>query len=413
MSSTYSFQGFDIPSHVPPELVRPGELVLDPKVLADPFAFMSHLHLTHPPIFYTPSKIIENSWILTKHEDCYHVLRHPELFHNKGATPFPRDPNDWFDLIPVEIEPPHHRKYRAILDTMFSPRSIAQLEGSIRALASDLIDKFIDRGECEFTEEFSRFLPVYVFLDLMGLPRDMLWHFVNWVTDTLHSQDRAVILKATNDIADYLKGVIAEKQARPDDGALSTIVHGQIEGAPLSFKEILGFSFFVFIAGIDTVYATLNNVFLWLARNESRRHEIMQSSGSMTAITEELLRMYAVTFSGRAARTDTVLRGVKIKEGDRILCCLPAANYDPDIFENPLETNFHRPRKPNLAFSGGAHSCMGSHLARLEIKVCIDEFLKRIPNFEVSPNVQLRYLPGGVIGPEKLPLTWKATKAAS
>lgn len=406
MASAAQLDDFDIPPHVPLDLVRPGDIVLDPEILADPYAFMSNLHRTHPPVFYTPSRALPNSWILTKLEDCFHVLRHPELFHNRGSTPFPRDPDDWFNLIPVEIDPPQHRQYRAILDPLFSPKGILALRESIRALADDLIDSFVEREECEFTEEFSRLLPVYVFLDLMGLPRAMIGQFVKWVTDTLHSQDPALILKATNDISDYLKDAIAEKQANPDNGALSAIVHGRIDGAPLSFKEMLGFSFFVFIAGIDTVYATLNNIFLWLARNEARRHEIVASPDNLAAITEELLRAYTVTFSGRTANCDTVVRGVSIKEGDKVLCCLPAANYDPEVFANPLEINFHRPRKPHLAFSGGVHSCMGSHLARLEIRICLEEFLKRIPDFEVKAGAEIRYLPGGVVGPNRLPLTW-------
>lgn len=398
----------EVPAHVPPELVRPIDMPFGPQFLADPYGFMAGLHRTHPPLFYNPAFLpgLSNSWIAAKYEDCFHVLRHPELFTNKGSTPFPRDPDDWFDLIPVEIEPPEHRKYRAILDPIFSPRGILALEADIRRLANQLIDTFQERGECDFAYDFSRPLPVSVFLDLMGLPLDMRDTFVGWVTSTLHSQDPAVILKATQDISDFLKEAIAEKKRNPDDSALGAIVQARPDGEPLTFKQMFGFAFFVFIAGIDTVYATLNNIFLWLARNPDRRREIIANPDNINQTVEELLRVFTVTFSGRTATQDMSLRGVSLKAGDKILCCLPTANYDPDIFPDPEKVDFRRPRRPTLAFSGGVHSCMGAHLARLEIKICLQEFLRRIPGFRLRDDAQIRYLPGGVVGPDHLPLVW-------
>jgi cytochrome P450 len=397
----------EVPPHVPAELVRPISLAFSPEFLADPYGMFRHMHDDYPPVFWSPAiGPAAPTWMLTKHADCFHVLRHPELFTNVGGTPFPRDPDDHFFFIPVEIEPPHHRKYRNILDPFFSPQGILRLENEVRDLASSLVDQIADKGHCEFTTEFSRPLPVSVFLGLMGLPQDMRDTFVGWVAKLLHSQDPKAILEATNTIGDYLKGVIEEKRKTPDDRALSAIVHARIDGEPLTFKEIFGFAFFVFIAGIDTVYATLNNAFLWLAQNPQRRREILESPDNMAGIVEELHRANTVTFSGRTATQDVELRGVSIKAGEKVLCVLPAANYDPEVFPDPRDINFHRPRTPILAFSGGAHSCMGAHLARLEMKLCLEEFLRRIPDFKVKPGAQMHYLPGGVIGPNCLPLVW-------
>ena len=187
---------------------------------------------------------------------------------------------------------------------------------------------------------------------------------------------------------------------------MSAIVHGKRDDQPLTGQEIFGFAFFLFIAGLDTVFATLNNAFLWLARNPERRREIMANPENIDRTVEELLRVYSVTFSGRRLAEDYELRGVKLKKGDKVTCILPAANYDPAVFANPREVNFHRPRKPVFAFGGGVHSCMGAHLARLEIKIAITEFLRRIPDFQVKQGTQIEYWPGGVVGPKALPLTW-------
>jgi cytochrome P450 len=164
---------------------------------------------------------------------------------------------------------------------------------------------------------------------------------------------------------------------------------------------------FLFIAGLDTVFATLNNMWHWLAQNPERVKEIIARPDDIDNIVEELLRRWSVTFSGRVIAQDIEMRGVKMKKGDRITCVLPACNFDPDVFPNPTEVNFDRPRKTILAFTVGVHSCMGSHLARLEIKIALQEWLKRIPQFSVKPDAEIIYRPGGVVGPEYVPLVWK------
>jgi len=395
-----------IPAHVPHELVRPIGLTEGPEFLAAPHAFMAGLHDTHPPIFFSTSKHASNAWLLIKYEDVFFVLRHPEIFTTAGATPFPRDPNDYFYMIPLEIDPPHHRKYRAMIDPMISPRTVAAMDSSIRALANQLIDRFIDKGECEFTTDFGRPLPVSVFLGVMGLPQDMRDTFVGWAMGLLHAQDRNVAGVCMREAVAYLKEAIAEKKQKPDDSVLSQIVHGNAAGEPLTPQEVFGFTFFLFIAGLDTVFATLNNVFVWFAMNPDRRREVLANPDNIDATVEELLRVFSVTFSGRTLTQDYEMRGVRMKKGDKITSILPSANYDPAAFENPKDVNFRRKRKPNLAFAGGVHSCMGAHLARLEMKICITEFLRRIPDFGLKAGTQIEYWPGGVVGPKSVPLCW-------
>jgi cytochrome P450 len=395
-----------IPEHVPAELLRPIGLTEGPEFLAAPHAFMAGLHETHPPIFYSTSQHAGNAWMIINYDDAFFVLRHPELFTTAGATPFPRDPNDYFYMIPLEIDPPHHRKYRAMIDPMISPKAVAAMEASIGKLANALIDDFIDKRECEFTTEFGRPLPVSVFLGLMGLPQDMRDTFVGWAMGLLHAQDRKIAETCMRETVAYLKTAIAEKKHKPDDSVLSAIVHGKADGEVLTGQEVFGFTFFLFIAGLDTVFATLNNVFRWLAQNPDRRREIISSPDNIGGTVEELLRVFSVTFSGRTLTQDYELHGVKLKKGDKITSILPAANYDPGAFENPKQVNFRRPRKPNLAFAGGVHSCMGAHLARLEMRICITEFLRRIPDFQLKEGTKIEYWPGGVVGPKVVPLTW-------
>ena len=400
-------QGFRIPDHVPAELVHNIGLVEGPEFLAGPHDFMAKLHERCPPVFYSVSQMGGGgAWHFIKHADAFFMLRNTEYFTNEGATPFPRDPENPFKLIPIEIEPPEHRKYRNILDPVFSPQGIKQLEATVRQLANDLLDEIADKGECEFTTAYGRPLPVSIFLDLMGLPQSMRDTFVDWAIGLLHSTNREDMGRAFGSIVTYLQEAIAEKTRNPDDRVISRIIRAEPDGERLSGQEVFGFVVFLFIAGLDTVFATMNNIWLWLAEHPDRRHEIIARPDDMNAITEELLRMYAVTFSGRTLKKDLEIRGVKMKAGDKVTSILPACNYDAEVFANPLAVDFDRQRKPILSFAGGVHSCMGAHLARLEIRIGLEEWLKRTPDFSVKPGTKIEYRPGGVVGPEHLPLVW-------
>jgi cytochrome P450 len=396
-----------IPDHVPPELIYEAGITESPEFVAAPHKFMAELQHKAPPIFFDPgSEHRPPAWQLQKYDDAYFVLRHPEFFTTFGTGPFPRDPEDYWLILPLEADPPHHRKYRALVDPLVTPKAVMALETSIRQLANDLIDKFVDKGECEFARDFGRPLPVGVFLDIMGLPRSMMDEFVRWAMGLLHAQDKQVAQQVMGEVTVYLNKVIQEKMADPDDRLTSAIVNGKPGGESMEPREIFGFVFFVFIAGLDTVFATLNNIWVWLAENPDRRQEIIDTPDNINNVVEELLRVFSVTFSGRTATQDIEIRGVKIKKGDKVTSILPTCNYDPDIFPDPTEVNFNRPRKPILAFAGGVHSCMGAHLARLEVKICLQEFLRRIPEFELKEKAKIEYWPGGVVGPKIVPLTW-------
>ncbi len=405
--ATQTVEAAEVPDHVPPELVLPVQIAEGDEFLKAPHAYMANLHNWCPPVFYRKNPqagAAAGTWTLIKHEDALFMLRHPELFHNRAATPFPRE--EPFKFIPIEIDPPEHRKYRNILDPLFSPQGVQKLEGTIRKRANDLIDRIVDKGDCEFTTDFGRPLPVSIFLDLMGLPQDMTDTFVEWAVDLLHSMDRDIMTKTMRLISAYLKEQIAEKKRHPDAGVISRIAHAAPDGVPLSDQEVFGFVIFLFIGGLDTVFATLNNMWLWLAQNPDRRKEIISRPDDINAIVEELLRVWSVTFSGRTVDHDIEFKGIKMKAGDKVNAILPACNFDPDVFPDPTRVDFDRPRKTILAFTVGVHSCMGAHLARLEIKIALQEWLKRIPDFSVKPGAEIVYRPGGVIGPHHLPLVW-------
>lgn len=397
-----------IPDHVPPELVFDTGHMSSPEYFADPYAYYASVHDKYPRLFFEIGGFSGGSWVSIKHADMLQVLRNDDALTIETTGIFPRDPDPerYFHLIPQELDPPVHRKYRSVLDPYLSPKAVLSLEKDIRALANELIDKIIDKGGCEFGAEFARPLPVTVFLRFMGLPLDMTDQFVKWVVSLIQFADRDKAVRIMSEIEAYLTGVIEEKRRKPDEGAISRIVHGRIDGEPLKERDVYGFTFFLFIAGIDTVFAALNNTWVWMARNPERRREMIADPGNIDRQVEELLRMFGVTFSGRLLKKDYELAGVRMKKGDRIMALLPAGNYDPDVFPEPREVRFDRKRTPILSFTGGVHACMGAHLARLEFKIAIQEWLRRIPDFEIAPGEKIVYPPSGVVGPERVPLVW-------
>jgi cytochrome P450 len=396
----------EVPDHVPPELVRSVELVTGKEFLADPYGFVSRMHDTLPRLFYNVGSMVGDGWTTISQPLAFKALRDGDHFGVPPLFIFPRDEDNWFRMIPLEIASPDHRKFRNILDPMLSPRGVLALEDDIRALANQLIDGFVDKGECEFTKEFARPLPVMVFLNFMGLPLDKLDQFVKWVVALIQFAEFDRAKEIMEEIEAYLTTVIEEKRATPDDKAISRIVHATFDGEPMTERDVMGFTFFLFIAGIDTVYAALNNSWLWMARHPERVKELVADPANRDLQTEELLRAFAPTFSGRYLTKDFELDGVLLKKGDRFTSFLPACNYDPEVWDNPREIDFKRVKKPILTFTGGIHSCMGGHLARLEFRIGLNEWLKRIPKFSLKPGAQITYAPGGVVGPESVPLVW-------
>jgi cytochrome P450 len=396
----------EVPDHVPPGLVRSAQIITGEEFLADPYAFASTMHERLPRLFWNAGSMVGDGWMTISQPLAFKALRDQDHFDVPPLFIFPRDEDNWFRMIPLEVTAPDHRKFRNILDPMLSPRGVLALEDDIRALANQLIDGFVDKGECEFTKEFARPLPVMVFLNFMGLPLDKLDQFVKWVVALIQFAEFDRAKEIMEEIEAYLTTVIDEKRANPDDKAVSRIVHAEFDGEPMTERDVMGFTFFLFIAGIDTVYAALNNSWLWMARHPERVKELVADPTNRDLQTEELLRAFAPTFSGRYLTQDLELDGVQLKKGDSFTSFLPACNYDPEVWDNPREIDFRRVKKPILTFTGGIHSCMGGHLARLEFRIGLNEWLRRIPEFRLKPGAEIHYTPGGVIGPDSVPLVW-------
>ncbi len=361
------------------------------------------------PVARVPGLMGGETVYIAKYEDVIWALKHPEVFSSAiGAVDIGQDQ----PLIPLQVDPPEHAQYRRLLDPEFSPRRMRELEPDVRVLVNQIIDGFVDRGECEFHEDFATPLPSTIFLRLMGLPQSDLATFLQWRDDTIRPaadtlEQAAEIRDAVGTkITEYFTEQLAAKRANPDDGLLSRIAVGEVDGRPLTHDEMLGTCHLLLLGGLDTVTATLDCMIAYLARHPDERARLIADPALLDGTVEELLRTETpVTMLPRTVKVDATIGGVDMKAGDGCVLLIGAANGDDAEFDAADGVDFERSANRHLAFGGGPHRCLGSHFARLELRVGLEEFHRRIPDYRIKEGAEIHYSPG-IRQADHLPLVW-------
>jgi cytochrome P450 len=363
----------------------------------DPPAVYQMLHETCPVVRHD-GMFGGHDVFITKYEDVLWALKHPEVFSSKDVVKVGGD----VPLLPLSVDPPDHAKYRRLLDPQFSPKRMAELEPEARKLVNEIIDGFVATGRCDFHEDFATPLPSTIFLALMGLPHEDLPKFLEWRDDTIRpeatssSQEEAEAkrMAAGKAIENYFEEAIEEKRRNPDDRLLSTIVSGEVDGRELTHDELIGITHLLLLGGLDTVTATLDCMVVYLARNEAARKKVIVDGEMNNAVVEELLRHQTpVMMVPRIVAQDFEIGGVEVKAGDGATLMIGAANCDHAEFTDAGDVSFDREANRHLAFGGGPHRCLGSHLARLELRVAIEEFHRRIPEYTLVHD-DIHFSPG-------------------
>ncbi len=346
-----------------------------------------------------------------------YVLRHHELFSSRVEMHL----GNVRPLIPLNVDPPQHSKYRKILDPLFAPKRMDEQEQDITDRVNALIDGFIDRGECNFSEEFAEILPSSVFLGLMGLPEGDLRMFLRLRDGILHpekfdpnamfdAEARQAVMKSTGtEIYDYFAGLIQQRREHPTSDIVSRFLAAEVDGEKLTDEDILDILFLFLIAGLDTVSDSLTCFYAFLAQNPDHRRQIAENPGIINSAVEELLRWESPVPGGvpRVAVQDTELpNGQKVAEGTAIMVSYGAANIDPATFEDPFEVRFDREDNRHIAFGAGVHRCLGSHLARRELRITLREWHRRIPQYHLAPGHEDLVYPPGLRHVADLTLAW-------
>jgi cytochrome P450 len=345
------------------------------------------------------------------------VLRHHELFSSASEMNL----GNIRPLIPLNVDPPNHSKFRKLLDPLFAPKRMDEQEADITRRVNHYMDAFVDRGECNFSEEFAELFPSSVFLGLMGLPEEELRMFLRLRDGILHPEKietgadedmakRVVVMAATGqEIYEYFGSLVDLRRKQPTDDIISRFLAADVDGDKLTRDEILDICFLFLIAGLDTVSDSLTCFYAFLATHPEHRRQIVDDPAVIPAAVEELLRWESPVPGGvpRVATQDTELpSGQKVAEGTAIVVNYGAANVDPTTFADAFDVRFDREVNPHIAFGGGVHRCLGSHLARRELRVTLREWHRRIPQYGIKPGHETLVYPQGLRHVKDLTLTW-------
>ncbi len=395
-----------LPAHVPPSLVHDLNLFDLLHGELDPFQSIRRLHeIGLPDIFWSRNN--GGHWVALRAEVIAEVARDAAHFSSKRML-VPDEQNfDTDFFVPLMADPPKHTGYRAIVAPLFSPKRINALEEGIRSFAGSLIDEIKARGACEFTSEFALQMPIVVFLQLLDLPAEDRLTLLE-IADRIVRPPREDETRdgAMQQMFDYLRPILTNRAANPGDDVMSKIATGTIDGRPLNPDEMLGLAATVLTGGLDTVTATLGFFARYLADHPDARQYLRSHPERIGAAVEELIRRFPVTTHGRRVTEDFRFAGVDLKKNDHIVWADGMFNLDDRQFPDPLKVDFNRKRGQHISFGNGIHFCIGAFLARAELRIFIQSWLERIPDFSVRPGAAITYRRGITVAYNALPLVW-------
>jgi cytochrome P450 len=353
-------------------------------------------------------------WIFTRYDAVRDIYKTPDIFSSESITPW--QPEPIYRFIPTQIDPPDHIKYRRVLNPWFSPKSMEEASGEIRAICRRLVEQVGPSGGCDFVREFALRFPTEAFLSVLGVPTKDADLFVPWVEDFFggFSGDPAGLepmAKALDGIREYWVQALADRrgEAEPRPGDLAShLMHATVDDRALNDAEILDMLTVLVLAGLDTTRGELGYMFRHLAEHPEHRRMLIEQPELVPTAVEEVLRFYTIIFGdGRKVTRDIEFYGVKLQKGDMVYGLVSAANRDPDHYERAEEFVIDRKRNHHMGFANGPHRCLGMHLARREMQVAVEEWLRVIPDFHVATDERLMERGGGsMMTLMKLPLAW-------
>src|SRR3990172_324118 len=394
--------------------------IFDSEYVKDPFPIWDELRGTCP---VAHSERWGGSWMPTRYEDLFNIARDIEHFSSRDVLVAPQGPRPEGEpdeevpealrdydagAQPITSDPPGHTWAGRLLLPPFSIRSIAKYEPETRDLCRSLIDGFIDNGCADGAADYAQQIPPRVIASMLGIPKDMANTFTDWVRGFLEFglTNADIRGEAARNIFGFLWERIQEHKEHPQDDLISYLLSAQVDGAPVPEPHVLGTSFLILLAGIDTTWSSIGSALWHLAQNPEDCERLAAEPELIPTAVEELLRAYSPVTMARYVAEDTQYNGCTLKEGDRLLMNFPAANRDPEKFPDPDKVIIDRAVNPHIAFGVGIHRCAGSNLARMEMRVSIEEWLKRIPSFRLEDPGAVTWAGGQVRGPRSMPVVF-------
>jgi cytochrome P450 len=382
--------------------------VLDPGYVVEPYPIWDRLRQECP---VAHSERWGGSWLPTRYADVAAVAHDTERFSSRdvgvigGGEPLEGMPD--IGLPPIDADPPLHAPARRLILPWFSHQRVDGYESMTRSLCDELIDRVIATGRADAAQDYAQRIPVRVISWMLGVPDELADTFTGWVRDTLefgHDPERSV--PAWNAIAGFFIGAVEERRASPGDDLVSELLRAEVDGAPVPDGQVLGTLALILVAGVDTTWSSIGSAMWHLATHERDRRRLVAEPELIPTAIEELLRAYSPVTMARVASEDTTVAGCPIREGEKVILSFPAANRDPEVFERADEVLIDRQLNRHVAFGVGIHRCAGSNLARMELRVAVEQWLRRIPEFRLADGAAVTWAGGQVRGPRSIPVVF-------
>jgi len=397
----------ELPAHVPAELVQDFGFDTYPGLTSNPPVAIDTLRDERPIVYAPRGRRGEGTWVFKTYDLLVEAFQKPEIFSSDRYSGFSALLGEDWPMLPLEVDPPAHRGYRLFLNKVFSPSLMNTLGDDMRRTIRELIAKVRDAGSCDFQDAIARPMPTTVFLHHLGLPLEAADDFLAWEGELLHGQNFQSRVDAARNIKNYLVAALKDRAANPRNDVLTYIAQGELNGRPFNMDEQLGMAFVLYGAGLDTVASALGFTFKFLAENQEIQAQMRANEDLRKNSIEELVRANSMVVSGRTVTHDTVFHGVTLKKGDYVSLPTMFGNRDEQAFDRATEVEFGRPNiLKHIGFGSGAHACLGSHMARREMKIVIDEWLDTMPQFRIKQGDRAVTYGGSVFGVDYLPLEW-------
>ncbi|CAB4578586.1 unannotated protein [freshwater metagenome] len=388
--------------------------IFDPRYVNDPFRIWDTLRQSCP-IAHTSRW--GGSWLPTTYEDVTNIARDIETFPSGGGIavipPTTNDPNAGppqllpYGVPPISADPPLHTWTRRLILPWMSPQKSASYEPMTRELCDRLIDGFIESGRADLAADYAQQIPVRVIAHILGVPTDMSDTFTGWVRDVLEfAYDAERRQRGTMGVIQFFIDALAERRENPGDDLISELLHTRIDGEPIEDSIIIGMCALMLIAGVDTTWSAIGSSIWHLASHPADRRRLVAEPDLMPTAIEEFLRAYSPVTMARRLLEDVEYKGCPMKAGERVLMNFPGANRDPEVFDRPDEVILDRAINRHVAFGAGIHRCAGSNLARMELRVSIETWLARLPEFELLDPAAVTWAGGQVRGPRSAVVTF-------
>jgi cytochrome P450 len=395
--------------------------IFDLDYINDPYRIWAELRPTCP---IAHSDRWGGSWLPTRYEDVTAIARDIETFPSGNGIAVVPPPSGLgpgaansqpallpYGVPPISSDPPLHTWTRRLILPWMSPQKTLSYEGMTRDLCNRLIDSFIETGSADAAADYAQQIPVRVIAHILGVPESMSDTFTGWVRDVLEfAFDEERRVRGMTGVINFFTEALASRRTNPGDDLISELLHTEIDGAPIDDTVILGMCSLLLIAGVDTTWSSIGSSLWHLAAHPDDRKRLVAEPELMPTAIEELLRAYSPVTMARRLGEDVEYKGCPMKAGERVLMNFPGANRDPEVFENPDEVILDRAINRHVAFGAGIHRCAGSNLARMELRVSIETWLERIPEFEISDPAGVTWAGGQVRGPRTIPVRFPTNR---